>query len=48
MAQRESGFELTEEQKTSCVFVFDNSAAFYETELRDGGKLRVMFKVLGG
>ena len=47
-AQAEAGYSLTEEQKNSCVFVFDNSPAFCGTELRDGGKLRVMFKILGG
>ena len=47
-AQRESGFTLTQQQKDNCVFVFDNSPATYETCLLDGGKLRVMFKILGG
>ena len=47
-AQSEAGYTLTEEQKESCVFVFNNSPAFYDTELSDGGKLRVMFKILGG
>ena len=48
LAQAEAGYRLTEEQKNSCVFVFDNSPAFYGTGLSDGGKLRVMFKILGG
>ena len=48
LAQREAGYELTDEQKASCVFVFNNSPAFYETELHESGKLRVMFKILGG
>lgn len=47
-AQGEAGYILSEEQKDSCVFVFNNSPAFYETGLSDGGKLRVMFKILGG
>ena len=47
-AQREAGYTLTDEQKDSCVFVFNNSPAFYETALSDGGKLRGMFKILGG
>jgi hypothetical protein len=48
LAQRESGYELSEEQKDNFVFVFDNSPASYETGLRDGGKLRVLFKITGG
>jgi len=48
MAQSEAGYELSEEQRESCVFVFDNSPAFYDTKLHGGGKLRVMFKILGG
>ena len=48
LAQREAGYELSEEQKNSCVFVFNNSPASYETELQAGGKLRIMFKILGG
>ena len=48
IAQREANVELTEQQKKNFVFVFDNSPALYDTELREGGKLRVMFKLLGG
>ena len=47
-AQREAGYVLSEEQKDSCVFVFNNSPAFYDTELYNDGKLRVMFRILGG
>ena len=47
-ASREAGLELTEQQRNNYVFVYDNSPAFYTTELRDGNKLRVMLKVLGG
>ena len=47
-AQREAGVKLTEQQNDSYVFVFDNCPASYETRLHDGGKLRVMFKILGG
>ena len=47
-AQREAGFEIAEQQKNSFVFVFNNSPAQYETKLIDGGKLRVMYKLLGG
>ena len=47
-ASREAGYILTQEQKDNCIFLFDNSAASYETQLRNGGKLRVMFKLLGG
>ena len=47
-AQLEANHTLTDQQKNSCVFVFDNSPASYDTKLRDGGKLRVMFKILGG
>ena len=47
-AQREAGYELTEEQKTSCVYVFNNSPATSATKLQNGGKLRIMFKILGG
>ena len=47
-ALREAGFELTEQQKNSFVFVFDNSPVYYNSVLRDGGKIRVMFKILGG
>ena len=48
LAQHEAGYKLTDEQKASCVFIFNNSPAFYETELSESGKLRVMFKILGG
>jgi len=47
-AQREAGLVLTDEQKNSFVFVFNNAPAAYNTPLSDGGKLRVMFKILGG
>ena len=47
-AQRETGFILTADQVESCVYVFDNSPATKETPLYDGGKLRVLFKILGG
>ena len=47
-AQREAGVEITEEQKSNFIFVFDNAPAQYETKLIDGGKLRVMFKLFGG
>ena len=47
-AQSEAGLEISEEQKSNFVFVFDNSPAQYETKLFGGGKLRVMFKLLGG
>ena len=48
LAQREAGYELSEDQKDNCIFVFNNSPAFYETALNVDGKLRVMFKILGG
>ncbi|MCL2124811.1 MAG: hypothetical protein FWH33_02345 [Oscillospiraceae bacterium] len=47
-AQREAGIELSEQQMESFVFVFNNSPAAYDTVLSGGGKLRVMFKLLGG
>jgi len=47
-AQSEAGMELTGQQKDSFVFVFNNSPAKYDTVLTDGGKIRVMFKILGG
>ena len=47
-AVNEANLDLTEDQKNSYVFVLDNSPAFYQTKLNDGGKLRVMFKILGG
>ena len=48
LAQSEAGYMLSEEQKDSCVFLFNNSPAFFDTELHGPGKLRVMFKILGG
>ena len=48
IAELEAGIELTEQQKSNFVFVFDNKPAFYDTKLLDGGKLRVMYKILGG
>ena len=47
-AQSEAGVEITEEQKSNFIFVFDNNSAQYDTKLFDGGKLRVMFKLFGG
>jgi hypothetical protein len=47
-AQSVPGYALTGEQKENFVFVLDNSPAAYDTGLHDGGKLRVMFKVMGG
>ena len=47
-AQSEAGLELSDRQTDSLVFVFDNSPATGDTALRDGGKLRVMNKILGG
>jgi len=47
-AQREAGLELTEQQKSDFVYIFDNSPATHGTKLFDGGKLRVMYKLLGG
>ena len=47
-AQQESGFELSEDQKNSLVFVFNNSPASFDSKLTDGGKLRILFKVAGG
>ena len=47
-AGSEANIELTEDQKNSYVFVLDNTPAFNDTKLHDGGMLRVMFKILGG
>jgi len=47
-AQSESGYMLTEEDKETLVFIFNNSPASYDTGLCHGGKLRVLFKVMGG
>ena len=44
----EAGLELTEQQRSNFVFVFDNAPAFYDTKLYDGGTLRVLFKIMGG
>lgn len=47
-AQTEAGHELSQEERKSCVFILDNSPASYSSALRDGGKLRVMYRILGG
>ena len=47
-AQLEAGVELTDDQKTSVVFVLDNKPAGYDTKLSDGTTLRAMYKIMGG
>ena len=47
-ARAEAGIDLTEQQMDNFVLVYDNSPAGFDTILSDGGKLRVMFKILGG
>lgn len=44
----EAGIDLPEEKRNNFVFVFNNSPAYADTVLKDGGKLRVMFKITGG
>ena len=47
-AQREANHELTQQQKNSLVFIYNNAHATYDTELQHGGKLRILHLILGG
>jgi hypothetical protein len=47
-ALRESGYEMPDEQRREFVFILDNSPAYYDTKLRHGAKLRVLFRITGG
>ena len=47
-ALQESGYDMPEQKRSDFVFVFNNSPAQYESELSNGGKLRVLYKVTGG
>ena len=44
----EAELEISNELKESLVFLYDNRHASWDTQLSDGGKLRVLHKVLGG
>jgi cytochrome c-type biogenesis protein CcmH/NrfF len=47
-AQREAGRTLSEEIKKSFVFLANSKPAQWETVLKDGDKVRVLYKILGG
>ena len=47
-AQREAGFDMPDELSGNLVFLYDNRHAGPDTALFGGGKLRVLFKILGG
>lgn len=47
-AQNEAAYVISQELTDNIVFLFDNRHAAFDTELKDGGKLRVLHKVLGG
>lgn len=47
-AQKEAGTILSEEVKNSFVFLVDSRPAQWETVLKDGDKVRVLYKILGG
>lgn len=44
----EAGIEFSEEKKRNFVFIYNNSPASADTELSDGGKLRILYKITGG
>ena len=48
IAQSEAGFVIPRELAENLVFLYDNRHAIPETALSDGGKLRVLHKVVGG
>jgi molybdopterin converting factor small subunit len=47
-AQKEAGRTLSEEVKKSFVFLVNSKPAQWETVLKDGDKVRVLYKILGG
>ena len=47
-AQRKAGARLSDGAKNSIVFLLDGRPAELGTPLSDGGKLRILQKVLGG
>jgi len=47
-AMTEAGLDLPEEKRNNFVFVLNNSPAYSNTGLVDGGKLRVLYKIAGG
>ena len=47
-ARLEAEIEISNELKESLVFLYENRHASWDTPLSDGGKLRVLHKVLGG
>lgn len=44
----EANKEMTEGVRNSFIFLVDGVSAKWETELKDGDKLRVLYRLLGG
>jgi molybdopterin converting factor small subunit len=47
-SQKEVGKVLSEEVKNSFVFLVNSRPAQWDTVLKDGDKVRVLYKILGG
>lgn len=47
-SQKEVGMTLSEAVKNSFVFLVNSRPAQWETVLKDGDKVRVLYKILGG
>lgn len=47
-SQQEVGKALSEDVKKSFIFLVSSKSATWETVLKDGDKVRVLYKILGG
>jgi sulfur carrier protein ThiS len=48
VSEKEAGKTLSDDVKQSFIFLVNSKPASWETVLKDGDKLRVLYKILGG
>jgi molybdopterin converting factor small subunit len=47
-SSREADIMLNEETKRSIIFLVNNRPAFWDTALKQGDSIRVLYKIIGG